>query len=304
MPRTASRGNCRFCGKSFDRSTMTRHLQACPARKAAQTEEASRRGLRKATLLHLKIEGAHAPEYWVHVEIPADATLVDLDHFLRDTWVECCGHLSQFKIGTTEYQSNLSEDDIYTAGVRAEIDRIRDFLRNLDTPDPLLAQAMSRMEQFPELSDMQVPLSEVLPAGTKFTYEYDFGSTTELTLTMIGERAGKTRRKLDIDVMARNDPPKIMCGVCGARPATVINAWAAWDEASWMCDECAKAGDYDEEGFLPVVNSPRVGVCGYTGRDSHYIEDVEFSGYGMIDVGGWSTGDEEESEESEDDDKV
>ena len=32
---------------------------------------------------------------------------------------------------------------------------------------------------------------------------------------------------------------------------------------SLFCDECL-VGD-EEEGYLPVVNSPRTGVCGYCG---------------------------------------
>ena len=32
-----------------------------------------------------------------------------------------------------------------------------------------------------------------------------------------------------------------------------------------FCDECAGGHECGEETILPVVNSPRVGVCGYTG---------------------------------------
>jgi hypothetical protein len=33
----------------------------------------------------------------------ADAILSRLDHFLRDIWLECCGHLSAFRIDQTIY---------------------------------------------------------------------------------------------------------------------------------------------------------------------------------------------------------
>ena len=38
--------------------------------------------------------------------MPADATLADLDRFLRDIWLECCGHMSQFTIGKARYISH------------------------------------------------------------------------------------------------------------------------------------------------------------------------------------------------------
>jgi hypothetical protein len=30
--------------------------------------------------------------YWMHLEVAAGTTLTILDRFLRDTWLECCGH--------------------------------------------------------------------------------------------------------------------------------------------------------------------------------------------------------------------
>jgi hypothetical protein len=41
----------------------------------------------------------------MHLEVPADATLTDLDEFLRETWVECCEHLSAFRIAGVSYVS-------------------------------------------------------------------------------------------------------------------------------------------------------------------------------------------------------
>jgi hypothetical protein len=45
------------------------------------------------------------------------------------------------------------------------------------------------------------------------------------------------------------EPPLISCEVCG-KPATEV---------------CAGEHECGEEMLLPVVNSPRVGMCGYTG---------------------------------------
>jgi hypothetical protein len=40
----------------------------------------------------------------------------------------------------------------------------------------------------------------------------------------------------------------------------------SYDESGWFCERCAEENDLNtEEMTLPVVNSPRTGVCGYTG---------------------------------------
>src|SRR5262249_49473959 len=105
--------------------------------------------------------------------------------------------------------------------------------------------------------NMDVPVGEVLQPGLKFSYEYDFGSTTDLELRVVGEREGTASRKEPVRLLARNEPPEIRCERC-QRPA----AWVDTFEGGWLCEE--GRGD-KEEGILPVVNSPRVGVCGYAG---------------------------------------
>ncbi len=111
---------------------------------------------------------------------------------------------------------------------------------------------------------LDVPLEKVLKVGQKFSHEYDFGSTTHLNLRVVSEREGVVRDEEDpVEVLARNNPPVILCKVCG-KPATKVVSGYYSAEENGYCDECArKSRDY--EMMLPVVNSPRVGVCGYTG---------------------------------------
>lgn len=45
--------------------------------------------------------------YWMELAVRADTTLRQLDAFLRGMRLECCGHLSEFKIQGTRY-SNLA----------------------------------------------------------------------------------------------------------------------------------------------------------------------------------------------------
>jgi len=111
---------------------------------------------------------------------------------------------------------------------------------------------------------MNAELGQVLKLGLKFTYVYDFGSSTELALKVVDEREGETRGrgKKAIKIMARNEPPIIPCDICGKAATGIYTDWDGYEK--WLCNECGKK-QKDREMMLPVVNSPRVGVCGYTG---------------------------------------
>ena len=114
---------------------------------------------------------------------------------------------------------------------------------------------------------LSVSLEKVLKVGQKFRYEYDFGSTTELTLRVISEREGAVHENEEDDsitILARNVPPVILCKACGKPATQVVTGYFNVEENAY-CDECARRNRVEEEMLLPVVNSPRVGVCGYGG---------------------------------------
>ena len=224
MSKQASTGTCHLCSGIFDKSQMTRHLKACKQKECSE-QPSGARGSRKKDAFHLLVEGRYLPEYWMHVELPADAQLAALDRFLRDTWLECCGHLSMFSIGDKKYSP-------------------------------------TEMGDFDD-ETMDARLSEVLSPGMKFYHEYDFGSTTYLTLKVIAQEQRPIKGKA-VQILARNEPPEIPCISCG-KPATRVCAQCIYSGAGWLCNACAAKHECGEEMLLPVVNSPRVGVCGYTG---------------------------------------
>ncbi len=104
MSRHGTRGKCIFCQNDYTRTGMTRHLETCKTRKAA-IAAASAPGIR---LFHLTVQGTYNAAYWMNLEIPASATLQDLDSFLRGIWVECCGHLSSFEIDQASCRPRIS----------------------------------------------------------------------------------------------------------------------------------------------------------------------------------------------------
>lgn len=170
MAKVVTRGVCEFCGQDYSRRGIKRHLDSC-SRRRMET------GGRKPYYT-LSVEGAYERDYWLFVEIAGDATLEDLDRFLRDIWLECCGHLSQFRIG---------RDFFLCAGVDRE---------------------------WGELS-MDIAIQNVAQPGLVFEHEYDFGSTTTLKLTFVSGRLGVFTKGEKIQLLARNIAPDLRCESCG-----------------------------------------------------------------------------------------
>lgn len=175
----------------------------------------------------IKVQWPHKnPIYWMYLSVPFKSELEDLDRFLREIWLECCGHLSQFRIGQKLYSSFFE-------------------------PNPFF-----RFEEF----SMSVQCKEVLLPGLKFMHEYDMGTTTELFLEVVGLIKAETANK--IRVLVQNQEPEFKCESCGEKAAFVSSS-----EGYCICESCVEDED-EEEGFLlPLVNSPRTGVCGYVGSE-------------------------------------
>ncbi|MFZ2147418.1 MAG: hypothetical protein WAV28_09365 [Sedimentisphaerales bacterium] len=227
MTGQTSKGQCNLCGGTFSKPAMTKHLGTCKQNEQDSGKSFPGRNPRQAEVFHLVVEGRYSLDYWMHLDVPADLTLEDLDDFLRDIWLECCGHLSAFEIEGTTY-------------------------------------SVQPMEDFDDES-MEAGLDSVLSPGMKFHYEYDFGSTTHLALKVISQEQKQIKGK-SIAVLARNEPPSIPCMSCGKIATQVCTECLCSDSGGWLCDECAVEHQCGEDMLLPVVNSPRVGVCGYTGE--------------------------------------
>ena len=119
---------------------------------------------------------------------------------------------------------------------------------------------------------LYVELDEVLSVGQKFSYTYDFGSSTNLNLRVVSEREWLANPEDPVVLLARNVAPEFKCSVCG-EPASVIYG-GMWGDGDTYCKKHSKK--YEYEGLiLPVVNSPRVGVCGYTGPSTKYMRKYE-----------------------------
>ena len=95
--------------------------------------------------------------HWVELGVRCDATLHDLDRFLRAVWLECCSHVSHFEIG----------DDVYSVMVPMP-------------GDPWRFEPMDEREA--RWRHMGETVNAAIPPLARFEYEHDYGSPTELDL--------------------------------------------------------------------------------------------------------------------------
>ncbi len=112
---------------------------------------------------------------------------------------------------------------------------------------------------------MTTKIQQICEDSATLTYLYDFGSTTELQVKFFREITSSIDIGSDIILLSRNAEPVIPCAVCGDYPAAHICTDCQWDGKGWLCEKCASTHECGDEMFLPVVNSPRAGVCAYTG---------------------------------------
>ena len=113
---------------------------------------------------------------------------------------------------------------------------------------------------------MSRPARQVFEVGLELTHIYDFGTSSETLVKVADVRQGKPLTVHPIYLMARNHAMEFVCMDCD-NPAEWLCMECVYEEKSGMlCEEHAEAHPHHEyEYMLPVVNSPRMGMCGYAG---------------------------------------
>lgn len=247
MSRLSSEGQCLYCKEKFSKITINRHLQKHLAEKSKE----NKRG--KSFLLKVESNPKWGSSpYFLSLWIDGEALMEDVDDFLRRIWLECCGHMSSFTDSKNKPKGGGW-----------------DFF---ETEDLLMKGKIKEYEKLMEEANGEIPKSRkakaALSKGMKIDYEYDFGSTTSLQLTVVEEYPIKADER--IVLLSRNEPLEILCDICHKEPAEVLCMVCSYDDESYFCKKCAKehaktCSDFGDYASMPVVNSPRVGVCGYTG---------------------------------------
>ena len=207
-------GMCARCGNVFSVRKIVNHFKKCDSITINTTKQKK---------FILKVLGPGG--FWLYVGVAESTTLEKLDEFLREIWLECCGHLSNFEINGITYTSKENMDSSF------------------------------------DDKNINVKVKKLFYTGLKFKHTYDYGSTTTLTLTVHSECFDDIATKDPVELLARNLKQSYECGKCKNLATVVHSDYMYEDEYPFRCDECVK--DEDEEMFLKVVNSPRMGTCAY-----------------------------------------
>ena len=252
-------GICCVCRQTVAGSRIRRHLPRCiethtglrPARNPRRRDQ--RRVSQKTA--HISIRSKERP-HWLELGVRCDVTLYELDQFLRSVWLECCGHLSNFRINGETYSIVVP-----LPGTGCRFKPEYDYEENL--------------------KHMGRSVNAAVPPLTKFRHEYDYGTPTELDLEYVavyGELVQAVTPTQpwhggQIVILARNHPLRA-CLRCG-KPARwkfvpEYGEYEEYDDELYeeegvlyeddldpitFCEDCAPP----DRDVIPLTNSPRSG---------------------------------------------
>lgn len=220
-------GHCTFCQSEISKKESLKHFNSCFARQNYFKYQSQKK---INSWFYLKAEHS---SYWIDLLIPSDWHLSDLDYFLRKIWLECCGHLSRFIINDVIFE-RFQDADWLIPGE--------------------------------ELSpSMEIPLSVALSKGMVFSHLYDYGSTTKLKLKICENFSLPLKKQLLI--CFRNIKPEFECFLCKKTASSICSFCS-----DCLCYKCTPKhscviSHTSHYMIAPLLNSPRTGVCGYTGKD-------------------------------------
>lgn len=175
---------------------------------------------------------------------------------------EAIYHLRAQALGLTEFWLNL---EMRGAATLEQLDR---YLR------AIWLECCGHMSEFSlgkGWSHKTLPMSrrieKVFDHGVEVTHVYDFGTSSETLIKAVGVREGRALTRHPVALLVRNVMPPSECIECG-KPAAWLCHQCLIEEDRWgaLCDEHVRSHPHQDYGDpVPLVNSPRMGMCGYTG---------------------------------------
>ncbi|MBK7603819.1 MAG: hypothetical protein IPI15_09585 [Saprospiraceae bacterium] len=242
-------GTCLYCNETLGQKELKTHLN----KHIAVLDEDKNTNDKLSFLI--KVTGEYKDDpHFLYLLVDGDTEFDLLDSFLREIWLECCGHMSSFSLNKKDIsQFNFDKYlDLDSNANEEDEDGDDDYYGSSDL--------------FPGEIPFNVPVKDVLIKGRKLSYTYDYGSTTSLNI--ITEYVYKAERKEFIELLSRNKDFNYRCDVC-KETAFLICTFHSYSDQGLFCMKCAKKHKKTCSDFsdfeMPIVNSPRMGVCAYSG---------------------------------------
>lgn len=253
-----SQGQCHVCGGEIRADDAAAHVQACfmgQVRSRYRVRDMDESYARSQPIM-LWVRSQEL-RHWMMLVVQPTTSLRQLDQFLRNQWLECCGHMSHFEIGDVQYSACVPGPG----------------------DPPMFDAALAE----PNEQHMVHTVEETIASSQRFHHEFDYGDTTCLNLEHVGvipvpyqylpefintSEASEGYSDDFITIIARNLHPE-RCFVCDE-----VASWRYYENPyvflppehggpivapPYFCDQCAP------EGIAMVIlqNSPRAGVGCY-----------------------------------------
>lgn len=132
-------------------------------------------------------------------------------------------------------------------------------------------ECCGHMSRFGAWGENEVPMEhradQVFTPDTELTHIYDFGTSSETLVRVMDAREGAPLTEHPLELMARNEMPEIPCMECDRQASWLcVECMYEEDARGTLCDTHAEDHPHDAYGPpLPIVNSPRTGMCAYEG---------------------------------------
>jgi hypothetical protein len=110
-------------------------------------------------------------------------------------------------------------------------------------------------------------IAKAFQHGESVTHIYDFGTESVTLIKATSHREGKPLGKHPVTLLVRNVAPVFLCQEC-QQPANWLCMECVYEDEveGMLCDQHAENHPHDNYGEpMRVVNSPRMGLCGYQG---------------------------------------
>ena len=155
-----SLGWCHSCGGEVRADDAAEHVHSCLINRAHSRyivpDVDERYARSQPIMLWVRSEQRR---HWMALIVQPTTSLRQIDQFLRDRWLECCGHMSHFEIGDVQYSACV--------------------LGPGDTP--MFGADLAE----PDEQHIIHTVGETVAPGQQFRHEFDYGDTTCLELQWI-----------------------------------------------------------------------------------------------------------------------
>ncbi|XP_006813959.1 uncharacterized protein LOC102808488 [Saccoglossus kowalevskii] len=253
---------CGGCDQSVPNSDKLSHLDGCWFTNGGPSD---------VYILHARSVN-WAEKFELYLAVPLDASFEDIDLLLRFTWMQCCfGHARSLDIYAANAFTNLKDTD--------------------DDPDPVmtLTSTYGLMDD-DDIGPLDTPLRQYLQDGVRMMYEYGGDYTTSIFVDYIGERRlkrplqqEKANTKIIRPVM-RNEMLVMPCEHCYKKSTMFFIDDSPYDSddsdedsfnedgddcgMKFFCSKACSVYQGHRGRVLKLfLNSPRSGICTYTGKN-------------------------------------